>query len=87
MPVLPEYDLTGKTAILSTSGGAEAPFLAQALAEAGASIFAVARTQSLLDALMASLPSGSSGSVMDAHFSGSALSFTNCSGWIRPPMA
>ena len=74
MPVLPEYDLTGKTAILSTSGGAEAPFLAQALAEAGASIFAVARTQRLLDALMASLPSGSSGSVMDAHLSGSAKS-------------
>ena len=74
MPVLPEYDLTGKTAILSTSGGAEAPFLAQALAEAGASIFAVARTQPLLDALMASLPSGSSGSVMDAHVPDSAKS-------------
>mgnify|MGYP003306868581 FL=1 len=74
MPVLPEYDLTGKTAILSTSGGAEAPFLAQALAEAGASIFAVARTQSLLDALMASLPSGSSGAVMDARLPGSAKS-------------
>ncbi len=26
MPVLPEYDLSGKTAILSTSGGGEAPF-------------------------------------------------------------
>ena len=74
MPVLPEYDLTGKTAILSTSGGAEAPFLAQALAEAGASIFAVARTQPLLDVLMASLPSGSSGSVMDAHVPDSAKS-------------
>ena len=74
MPVLPEYDLTGKTAILSTSGGGEAPFLAQALAEAGASIFAVARTQSLLDALMALLPSGSSGSVMDAHVPDSAKS-------------
>ena len=74
MPVLPEYDITGKTAILSTSGGAEAPFLAQALAEAGASIFAVARTQPLLDALMASLPSGSSGSVMDAHVPDSAKS-------------
>ena len=74
MPVLPEYDLTGKTAILSTSGGAEAPFLAQALAEAGASIFAVARTQPHLDALMASLPSGSSGTVMDAHVPDSAKS-------------
>ena len=66
MPVLPEYDLTGKTAILSTSGGKEAPFLGQALAEAGASVFAVARTQALLDAVLASLPSGSSGAVMDA---------------------
>ena len=74
MPVLPEYDLTGKTAILSTSGGTEAPVLAQALVESGASVFAVARTQSLLDALMAALPSGSSGSVMDANVPGSAKS-------------
>ena len=74
MPVLPEYDLTGKTAILSTSGGTEAPFLAQALVESGANVFAVARTQSLLDALMAALPSGSSGSVMDANVPGSAKS-------------
>ena len=74
MPVLPEYDLTGKTAILSTSGGTEAPFLAQALAESGASIFGIARTHSLLDPLMASLPSGSSGAVMDARLPGSAKS-------------
>ena len=72
MPVLPEYDLTGKTAILSTSGGGEAPFLAQALAEAGASVFAVARTQALLDAVLASLPSGPSGAVMDASVPDSA---------------
>ena len=74
MPVLPEYDLTGKTAILSTSGGKEAPFLAQALTEAGSSVFAVARTQALLDAVMASLPSGSSGAVMDAGVPDSAKS-------------
>ncbi|MDA1127517.1 MAG: SDR family NAD(P)-dependent oxidoreductase [Chloroflexi bacterium] len=74
MPVLPEYDLSGKTAILSTSGGSEAPFLGQALVEAGASVFAVARTQALLDAVLASLPSGSSGAVMDAGVSGSAAS-------------
>jgi len=74
MPVLPEYDLTGKTAILSTSGGKEAPFLAEALTEAGASVFAVARTQALLDAVMASLPSGSSGAVMDASVPDSAKS-------------
>jgi NAD(P)-dependent dehydrogenase (short-subunit alcohol dehydrogenase family) len=72
MPVLPEYDLTGKTAILATSGGSEAPFLGQALVEAGASVFAVARTQALLDAVLASLPSGSSGAVMDAALPGSA---------------
>ena len=67
MPVLSEYDLTGKTAILSTSGGAEAPFLGQALAEAGSSVFAVARTQALLDSVLASLPAGSSGALMDAN--------------------
>ncbi len=67
MPVLPEYDLSGKTAILSTSGGKEAPFLAQALAEAGAAVFAVGRTQALLDAVLASLPAGSIGAVMDAN--------------------
>lgn len=66
MPVLPEYDLSGKTAILATSGGGEGPFLGQALAEAGASVFAVARTQVLLDALLKSLPQGSGGAVMDA---------------------
>ena len=72
MPVLPEYGLAGKTAILSTSGGGEAPFLARALAEAGASVFAVARTQALLDAVLASLPSGPSGAVMDASMPDSA---------------
>ena len=74
MPVLPEFDLTGKTAILSTSGGKEAPFLGHALAEAGASVFAVARTQALLDVVLASLPSGSNGTVMDAGVPGSAKS-------------
>ena len=72
MPVLSEYDLTGKTAILATSGGGEAPFLAQALVEAGSSVFAVARTQDLLDAVSASLPSGFGGAVMDAGVPGSA---------------
>ena len=72
MPVLPEFDLTGKTAILATSGGREAPFLGQALVEAGASVFAVARTQTLLDAVLASLPPGSGGAVMDAGVPDSA---------------
>ncbi|NQW22100.1 MAG: SDR family oxidoreductase [SAR202 cluster bacterium] len=72
MPVLPEYDLSGKTAILATSGGKEAPFWGQALVEAGASVFAVARTQALLDAVLKSLPSSSNGAVMDANLPDSA---------------
>ena len=52
MPVLPQYTLEGKTAILYTSGGDEAPFLAQAIAEAGASVFAIARRQNTLDAIL-----------------------------------
>ena len=72
MPVLPEYDLSGKTAILATSGGNEAPFLGQALVEGGASVFAVARTQALLDAVLNSLPPGSNGAVMDASLPDSA---------------
>ena len=66
MPVLPEYGLSGQVAVFSTSGGDEAPFLAGALAEAGAAVFPVARTQPLLDAVLAALPSGSSGAVMNA---------------------
>ena len=77
MPVLPEYDLSGKTAILATSGGSEAPFLGQALVEGGASVFAVARTQRLLDAVLESLPSGSGGAVMDASVPGSAKNVMN----------
>ncbi len=72
MPVLPEYDLSGKTAILATSGGVEAPFLGQALTEGGAVVFAVARTQALLDAVLKSLPPNSSGAVMDASVPDSA---------------
>jgi len=72
MPVLPEYSLSGKTAILATSGGGEAPFLGQALVEAGASVFTVARTQALLNAVLKSLPSDSTGAVMDACVSDSA---------------
>ncbi len=65
MPVLPEYGLSEKVALFATSGGGEAPFMAGALAEAGAAVFAVARTQPLLDAVMAALPPGSSGAVMN----------------------
>ena len=52
MPVLPEFSLANRVAILATSGGDQAPFLAQALAEAGASVFTIARTQLLLDAVL-----------------------------------
>ena len=55
MPVLPEYDLSGKVAILATSGGDEAPQLASALAEAGATVFAVARRESSLESILAIL--------------------------------
>ena len=71
MPVLSEFDLTGKIAMLSTSGGTEAPFLGQALAEAGASVFAVARPQELLDSVLASLPAGSDGALLDPNDPGS----------------
>ena len=49
MPVLPEFSLAGKVAVLSTTGGDEAPFLARYLVEAGASVFVIARTPELLE--------------------------------------
>ena len=52
MPVLPEFSLANRVAILATSGGDQAPFLAQALVEAGASVFTIARSQPLLDAVL-----------------------------------
>ena len=57
--MLSEFDLSGQVAILATSGGDEGPFLAQALAEAGASVFAIARHQAGLDAVLSALPAGS----------------------------
>ncbi|PKB80102.1 MAG: hypothetical protein BZY88_09880 [SAR202 cluster bacterium Io17-Chloro-G9] len=55
MPSLPEYSLSGKVAILYTAGGDEAPVLAQALAEAGATVFTIARRQQLLEPVLAGL--------------------------------
>ena len=55
MPTLNEYSLSGKTAILHTSGGPDAPVLAQALAEAGAAVFTIARRQHLLDPVLEAL--------------------------------
>ena len=65
MPLLSQYDLTGKTAILSSTGGDEASLLASVLAEAGATVFAVTRRQEDLDAILAAL--GSSGSNIGSH--------------------
>ena len=65
MPLLPEYDLSGRVAMLVTSGGSEAPFLAQALAEARATVFTIARNQSNLSAVLDVLPSGSLGARVD----------------------
>jgi len=65
MPILPEYSLSGRVAILATAGGDQAPYLAQALAEAGASVFAVARRSELLDPVLEALDSsGSHGGVV-----------------------
>ena len=55
MPTLSEYSLSGKVAIMYTAGGNEAPVLAQALAEAGADVFTIARRQELLDPVLAGL--------------------------------
>ena len=52
MPVLSEYDLSDKIAILATSGGEEAPHLTAALLEAGASVFTIARNVSQLEDIL-----------------------------------
>jgi NAD(P)-dependent dehydrogenase (short-subunit alcohol dehydrogenase family) len=68
MPLLPEYSLAGKVAILHTAGGDQAPFLAQALAEAGATVFTVARRQDLLEPVLKALeqyPGGHGGTAAE----------------------
>ena len=55
MPILPEYSLTGRAAILASAGGDDTPMLALALAEAGASVFVVARRPERLDDALAVL--------------------------------
>jgi len=55
MPPLAEYSLAGRVAILHTAGGDQAPFLAEALAEAGATVFVLARRQVLLEPVLAAL--------------------------------
>ena len=66
MPVLPEFSLSGRVAVFATAGGDEGPLLALALAEAGASVFVVARTQELLDKTLAGLGSGRHGGTVSA---------------------
>ena len=71
MPVLPEFSLSGKVAVLATSGGDEAPLLSQVLAEAGASVFVVARQQRLLDKALAGLGKGNHGGIaspLESHY-------------------
>ena len=55
MSVLPQYDLKDRIALLASSGGDEAPFLALALAEAGATVFALTRRQESLEAILGAL--------------------------------
>lgn len=57
MAIPSEFDLTGYTAIVASAGGAETPLLAAALAEAGASVFAVARHAAAVDAIRAAVSS------------------------------
>ncbi len=70
MPILPEFSLEGRSAILATSGGDQSPELAVSLAEAGAVVFTIARTRSLLesvlDALSAIPASNGGGTAADA---------------------
>lgn len=63
MPIIPEYSLSGQVAVLATSGGDEAAFLAQGLAEAGATTFTIARRQETLDAVLAALGPGDHGGI------------------------
>ncbi len=58
MPIMPEYNLSGQVAVLATSGGEEAVFLAQGLAEAGAITFTIARRRETLDAVLSALGPG-----------------------------
>jgi NAD(P)-dependent dehydrogenase (short-subunit alcohol dehydrogenase family) len=52
MPLLPEFSLSGRVAVLYTAGGDDGPWLARALAEAGASVFVVARREKSLNAVL-----------------------------------
>ena len=75
MPALSEYSLSDRVAILHTAGGDQAPVLAQALAEAGAVVFVLARRQHLLDPVLEALsnyPGAHGGAVADIGGKGSS---------------
>ncbi len=55
MPLLDEYSLSGRVAILHTAGGEDAPTFARALAEAGATVFTIARRERLLEPVLEAL--------------------------------
>ena len=55
MPILPEYSLAGRRAVLYTAGGDDAPYLGQVLAEAGASVTVLSRRPGPVSAYLASL--------------------------------
>ena len=75
MPVLSEFSLSGRAVILHTTGGDHAPFFAQALAQAGAVVFTIARRRDLLDPVLQALesyPSDHRGVVADIGRNGSS---------------
>jgi NAD(P)-dependent dehydrogenase (short-subunit alcohol dehydrogenase family) len=61
MPILSDFNLSGRVAVLATAGGDEAPFLASALAEANATVFVIARRQTLLDPVLEALEAQGNG--------------------------
>ena len=56
-----EYNLAGQTAIIASAGGDETPYLAAALAEAGASVFAVARHEAAAEAIRVAVAAAAAG--------------------------
>ena len=86
MPVLPEFSLAGKVAVLSTTGGDEAPFLAQYLVEAGASVFVIARTPERLEEALNALERGSNAERSRDNSRGIAVSLADPGG-VRRAMA
>ena len=80
MPVLPEFSLAGKVAVLSTTGGDEAPFLAQYLVEAGASVFVIARTSERLGQALNALEHGPNAGRAGDNSGGVAVSLADPGG-------